>query len=239
MTDDAQDVLNSYLREVDMFAEGLPADERAELIAGLTEHVKAAQAAGQASDVVQARALIARLGEPSSIVRQAAAASDDAAFVRVFRQVRGTARETVAVLLIIMGSFVPIIGWLAGIALAWGSNRLRTGEKLLLTLVVPLGPFGAVAFIFGYLAGETSIICSEGAYGTTDGPYGPVTSVVRIPRSCTHPAMPPTLGLFIALVIAAASVIVPIVVWLRVYKRTTTRRRSASWSVGVPPVPAH
>jgi hypothetical protein len=108
---------------------------------------------------------------------------------------------------------------------------------LLLTVFVPFGPFGAFAFIFGYLAGKTSVICSEGTYGTTDGLNGPVISEIEIPRSCSHPAMPPLLGPAIALVIAAVSVVVPVVIWLRMYRRTTRPQRSARLA-GVPPVPA-
>jgi hypothetical protein len=50
--------------------------------------------------------------------------------------------------------------------------------------------------------------------------------------------MPPLLGLFIALIIGAAAVIVPVVVWLRLYKRTTTHQPLSTSQNELRPVPA-
>jgi uncharacterized membrane protein len=124
MNDDAKDLLDNYLQEITMFAQGLPPEARAELIAGVTEHLRAAQEAGEANDVAAAQALLDRLGAPEAIVRDASGSSrapvDGVTMRRIVRQVRGTGRETIAILLITVGSFVPIIGWVAGMAVAWG-----------------------------------------------------------------------------------------------------------------------
>jgi hypothetical protein len=239
MSNEADDALQDYLQELQMFAQELPAEQRAELLSGIKEHISTAQEAGEITDSASTRAFLDRLGRPELLVQTAASSADTSPKRnRVANRVRVIGRETVALLLITLGSFIPVLGWLAGVALAWGSDRLQRREKLLLTLVVPLGPLGAYGVIFGYLAGKTSVICSEGSYGTTDGLNGPVTSTVIIPRTCTHPAMPPLLGLFIALIIGAAAVIVPVVVWLRLYKRTTTHQPLSTSQNELRPVPA-
>jgi uncharacterized membrane protein len=72
MNDDAKILLENYLQEVSMFAECLPPERRAELLSGITEHLRAAQEAGEAADASTAQALINRLGAPETIVRDAA-----------------------------------------------------------------------------------------------------------------------------------------------------------------------
>jgi hypothetical protein len=57
--------------------------------------------------------------------------------------------ETVALILLLPGSFVPF-GWIAGVVMLWMSRRWKRGDKLIGTFVVPGGlGFIAVALAFG------------------------------------------------------------------------------------------
>lgn len=52
---------------------------------------------------------------------------------------RGTGLEIAAVVLLTAGSSIPFVGWLAGAVLLWVSGVRKWWEKLLGTLVRPLG----------------------------------------------------------------------------------------------------
>lgn len=50
----------------------------------------------------------------------------------------GEAYDVLTVLTLLLGGFlVPVVGWLAGVVLLWGSPRWGTGQKWLGTLVWP------------------------------------------------------------------------------------------------------
>ena len=48
-------------------------------------------------------------------------------------------RDFAALVLLLIGPFVLVIGWLAGVWLLWTSDRWSRGQKLLGTLAWPLG----------------------------------------------------------------------------------------------------
>lgn len=52
---------------------------------------------------------------------------------------------------------IPVVGWLAGVALLWSSTAWTTKEKLLGTFVLP-GGYAALVWLmwFGYSTGEDS-----------------------------------------------------------------------------------
>jgi hypothetical protein len=187
-------LLGDYLARLDAAALHLPPDRRAELMEGIAEHIAAARASGELRDEAAVRTLLDRLGEPEEIV---AAASEDtyggpppswrapAAAPLVPRQ-PGTALELAAVLMLTIGSLLPVVGWLVGVALLWSSRRWRTGEKLLGTLVVPGGPGGAL-----WLSGLTS--GSEMCTTTVIGPgEGFTFEVPGEPPLVPPPAEPPS-----------------------------------------------
>ena len=50
----------------------------------------------------------------------------------------GEAYDVLTVLTLLLGGFlIPLVGWLAGVVLLWGSPRFGTGQKWLGTLVWP------------------------------------------------------------------------------------------------------
>lgn len=131
------DLVADYLRRLETRALSLPPDRRSELLDEIAAHIADARAASATDDEAAVRTLLDRLGTPEEIV--SAAHGAEAPPTTVVRPV-GTGLELAAVLMLTAGSFVPVVGWLVGVVLLWTSSLWRTPEKLLGTLVVPLGP---------------------------------------------------------------------------------------------------
>jgi hypothetical protein len=78
-------------------------------------------------------------------------ASEDPAHARLPKaHHRGLGLEIVAVLMLTVGSLIPVLGWAVGVILLWSSGRWRPSEKLLGTLIVPGGP--GMALLLGAAA---------------------------------------------------------------------------------------
>lgn len=103
----------------------------------------------------------------------------------VIARQKGTWREVAALILLPLGGIVlPVLGWFVGVYLLWTSTVWTSREKLLGTLVLPLGLFGAALLFIG------------GAGGRACSSTGPSTS------TCTGglPTVPAfMLGLFLLL----------------------------------------
>jgi hypothetical protein len=126
---------------------------------------------------------------------------------------RSLFRELLAVLLLTVGSILPVLPWLVGVALLWTSDRWRVGEKLLATLVWPLG-YAGVLVATGFVAtGTTTCVSSASA---ADAPAAP--------EHCSTTGMPETLGIVLLVVLVVA----PLVVNGVLLVRAARRRRAGS-----------
>jgi len=146
MTDTDQ-LVADYLRRLELAAEPLPAERRQELLEDVSAHISDARTAGASSEA-DIQDLLARLGDPDEIVL---AATDG--LVQVKRQPRFRSREVAALLLLPFGGFLYLVGWIAGVALLWTSDRWTSTEKLLGTLVLPFGYLPVL--MLGSLSGRT------------------------------------------------------------------------------------
>ncbi len=217
MTTPSVDTLvEDYLGRLRRAAQALPPDRRDELVEGIAEHLQAARAAGATADEAAVRTLLDRLGEPEEIVAAARDDGEPPAYgygpgpdAPTFTRPPSTGLELAAVLLLTVGSFVPVVGWLLGVALLWSSGRWSWREKLLGTLVVPGGP-GSV-LIFGLIAGGRT--CSSSIATTPDG------TVISQAESCGGFSFPPAVGIVLLLV----SLIGPFVVASILYSRARAR----------------
>jgi hypothetical protein len=207
MTDYSDAIVAEYLRRLDQAAAGLPPDRRAELVGEIAEHISHARASGQAADEAGLRSLLDRLGEPSDIVAEAdegaeggdspppgppgtPGAGGGVGPGGFAPQIVSTRRpsigvEVAAVLLMTVGSIVPVLGWMVGAVLLWTSRRLRAWEKVLMTLVVPGGPF-IVIFLVGLVPTQS---CST--YSSTDS----AGNSIQGPTTCTGFALPLWVGI--------------------------------------------
>jgi hypothetical protein len=240
-------LIEDYLRRLDRAAAALPPDRRSDLLDEIAEHIAVARASGAGDDEAAVRTVLARLGEPEEIV---AAADEDVPTGWGTRgpyaaggwsdapplvpKPRGTGAELAAVLMLTLGSLVPIVGWLVGAVLLWMSSLWRVREKLLGTLVVPLGP-GVALFGGPLLLGPfgRSESCS------TTGGFGPAPGFLQ--GAPVEPSPAPDLpspidggvtvcevsGLsgWVALPLTLVLVVAPIVVAIVLYR--IARRRAA------------
>lgn len=99
-------------------------------------------------------------------------------------------REVAAMLLLLFGGFVFVIGWFAGVLLLWASNRWTTKEKLLGTLIWPFGYASVV--VFSTMPGQ---VCTGG--GTDD-------NGVPFPEVCSGFAFPIWMGVPILILLILA-----------------------------------
>ncbi len=141
----------------------------------------------------------------------------------------GTLRETLAVLMLTGGSvLLPVLGWMAGLALVLTSRRYTAREKAGACLVLPGGLLTGV-LIGAWFAGLTRFTCSSGVSTTTQGLGGPVVpgSVITSGPTCTHSILPGWIGLALSLCVVALSVAGPIWAWSRMRRREVPRSTSS------------
>jgi hypothetical protein len=146
-----------YLRRLRRAAWTMPRARRRELLDQIAAHIAEARAAG----AVPLRRVLDDLGDPKDI----------AATGRVRRRLG--VREVAAVVLLLIGGFIFVAGWVVGLILLWASPRWRWPDKLLGTLV---WPFGYAGVLYGLLAGAfTSAANNAGSfcgYGCTSTSQG-------------------------------------------------------------------
>ena len=202
----AENTVQDYLRRLERAAADLPADRRQDLLDGIREHIADARAAGAAADEAAVRTLLDRLGEPDEIV---AAARDDHEVTSRHGRPARTTLETVAVLMLTAGSFLPVVGWLVGVVLLWTSGLWRVREKVLGTLIFPLGP-GGVLLLGGLMPLGSGKVCSSAPVQ--------VGSSVEPPTVCTSSGPPEWLGAVAVPVLVIAPIVVAIIL-LRAARR--------------------
>jgi hypothetical protein len=230
-------LLRAYLDRLDRCAAVLPADQRTELVEEISRHIADAMAIGQVRTEADMRTLLDRLGEPEEIVAAAGAdAGATSGFPPAPPYIGGapvalraptTTWEGTTVALLTIGSIVPVIGWLAGVAMLWRSRRWRPGEKLLGTLIMPLGPAAVLWFALLPLSSES---CTDGPVISSDGTetyYDP--TMTTVPQVCTHSGL--VLSAWVSIPLILLWLIAPVVVAVVLFKR------AAASAALEPPVP--
>ncbi|MGD0166309.1 MAG: hypothetical protein ABSC51_03345 [Gaiellaceae bacterium] len=153
----------AYLKRLKKAAKGLSRARRKELIGEIELHLREALAAG-ASDA-EALNVLERLGEPAEIVAAAGTTPGQAL------EVHAGKREWLAIALLLIGGFVAVIGWLAGVALLWRSRIWTLRDKLIGTLVLPGGLLALVIAVWinlmsiGHSSSSEPVRC----FSTNDG----------------------------------------------------------------------
>ncbi len=154
MTDTTPQVVRSYLSELDAALRGLPEPVRQEILGGVTEELTGLDASAAA-------ARIEELGDPAFIAAEARAESGvtDAAAPTHPDALWYT---VIASLLVAFGGIVvPVVGWIAGIAMVWLSRAWFTWEKWVATLAAAVLAVVGALVVFGltwvFTAGESAI----------------------------------------------------------------------------------
>lgn len=247
-TDDDQ-LVEDYLRELHIVAQGLPADRRDELIEEITAHI--AEARQSDGSPLAVRNILDRLGDPADIVRAAAdtppgsqawsGASSSAghpAGQPATQPGRAGALELAAVLFLLLGGIViPVLGWFIGVVLLWMSPRWTAKDKLLGTLVWPGGLLApALLVVAGAAAGllaTSATICTS-----SDPVAAPLGSsqgtVAQTATHCTTSGgigLPPWLVITLGLILLILAVAGPIWTASRLLRRA---RQSPAEQVSAP-----
>jgi hypothetical protein len=205
MTDD--ELVAGYLRRLRRASRSLPRPVRRELMEEIAGHIAEARAAGgepAADGSAALRTVLAQLGDPRDIAREAAAATGGRAgrpggleiTAVAFLLGGGLLGLAVGVLGGFAGVLVAIACWLAGAVMLWSSPRWRLSDKILGSLVWP----GGLALPF-LLASRPVQVCSS------SGP-GPGA----VPGCTGGSVLPLWLGIPVATVLVAGPLVVA--VWL-------------------------
>jgi hypothetical protein len=195
-TDRHDALVDDYLRRLEQAAYSLTPERRAELVLEIRDHIADARTSAEvATDEAWTRTLLDRLGSPEEIVAAAAEGEPPPPPAwtpqpPMVQRPAGTGLELAAVLLLTVGSLLPVIGWLAGVICLWASRRWRTWEKLLGTLIIPGGPVGVGLWAAVIIPGQS---CQQPAEG---------------PKTCTGFALHPAVGVPLFLFAVIAPVVV-------------------------------
>ena len=193
-------LVRGYLDDLrSVAAERLGTRRADELVADIGEHLGAAIAGGQPVEDA-----IARLGSPAEIV--AAEAPVATAPPAAAPQARLRVQEIFALVLLLGGIVVLVIGWVVGVVLLWTSDRWSTRDKLIGTLLWPggLGPLLLVGGFTSFTTSEMQECDSSGACTTVAGTSGtpgwvgivivavlvivPLATTIHLARSARVPA---------------------------------------------------
>ena len=234
-TDDDQ-LVEDYLRELHIAAQGLPADRRDELIEEITAHI--AEARQSDGSPLAVRNILDRLGDPADIVRAAAdtppgspawsgapSSAGHPAGQPATQPGRAGALELAAVLFLLLGGIViPVLGWFIGVVLLWMSPRWTARDKLLGTLVWPGGLLApALLVAAGAAAGllATSVTtCTTG--GAVVAPLGSSQQTTQAATHCTTSGgigLPPWLVITLGLILLILAVAGPLWTASRLLRR--------------------
>lgn len=147
MTDVADRIVRTYLRDIERATRDLPRSRRRELLAEMEAHIAEARAELPTGSEAEIRTMLERLGDPREIAAAERGRRDPDAD-------RAVLEGMALALLLVGGVVVPVLGWLVGVVLLWISSRWTVGDKLLGTLVLPGGLLPLVAL--GVLAVNVS-----------------------------------------------------------------------------------
>ncbi len=221
---DADRLIEDYLRRLRAAARRLPRKSREDLLAQVRAHIAEARAAGETDSEAAARNLLDRLGDPEQI----AVAAETAGAQR--SRIGGL--EIAAVVLLLVGGVIFVVGWVVGVVLLWASPRWRWTDKLLGTLVWPGGLMGSllaaeVVSVFGVSSGNVPI-CSSGTVSPAGMPAP--SSHAAVLASCTTTASGSSeWPAWVVITLFAFLVLAPIATatWLVVHARPPMPARDA------------
>jgi uncharacterized membrane protein len=201
----ADQLVDDYLRRLDAALRAVPEARRHEVLDEISEHIAEARAGLDDSDEAGIRNLLDRLGDPAEIAAEARERFGLPA-------TRAGTRETIAVILLLLGGFVGFVGWIVGLILLWISDVWSTRDKLIGTFVLPGGLVFPLLFLIVELT-ATVQECSDAV--------DPITG--RTISSCTGPSNV-VIGLWVvALVVTVLAPIATTIYLTRRMRRLSPR----------------
>jgi len=204
MNEQAQAVVDSYMRDLKRELRALPRDRRKEILEDIEGHIDQSLGENGSATEADARTTLDQLGDPSEIAH-------DARERFGIRPTNFGWQEVAAVILLPVGVFMFGIGWIVGVILLWTSDAWTMREKLIGTFV-PIGGLGLpitlieLELVSGGSSCSSVINQQTGATHTTCADSGTSAGAILI-----------TVGLALLVLLAIA---VPIWLGLRARNRT-------------------
>jgi uncharacterized membrane protein len=190
--------VDAYLKSLDEELRDLPAAGRREILQEIRDHIDSALT--PESGEAEVRNVLERLGDPSEI----AAEARDRFGLRPARA--PGAREVLTLVLLLVGGFLWVVGWVVGAVLLATSTVWTSREKVIGLLVLPGGLLPA--FLLGVLPGGQ--VCSETTIGD------------QVIRECSGATLP----VWFAWAILIVLVIAPI--WAVFFLASRMNRRTSA-----------
>ncbi len=159
MTTQRERVVDEYLERLERSLSDVPAARREEIISEIGSHIDEALAEEPDDSEASVRNVLDRVGDPEDIAAEARDRLD-------IRKPRTSWTDPLAIVLLLVGGFLWLIGWVVGVVLLWLSDVWSTRQKVIGTLVVPGGLFAA--FLVGFMA-TNSISGSNCRTSTVNG----------------------------------------------------------------------
>lgn len=153
-----------YLQRLRHIGRRLPRERRRELVAEIEAHLS--DAIPPEASEADALTALDRLGTPEDIVEAEQTPSVASPRIR-------SIHEWAAIFLLLLGGFVFVVGWIAGLILLWSSRAWSTPQKWIGTLFIPGGLF--TTYILGAAVGSSSVTCTGGSGIPTRCSGGPST----------------------------------------------------------------
>lgn len=142
--------VGEYLDRLERSLRRLPPRQRRAILEEVGEHLDDTLAElGPDPAEAAVRTALDRLGDPDDIAREARARFGMGSGVPSWT-------DALAIVLLLLGGFLWVGWWIAGVVLLWMSNVWSTRDKLVGTLVVPGGLLPAVWWAFRTTSCETS-----------------------------------------------------------------------------------
>jgi uncharacterized membrane protein len=146
----ADRLVDAYLKRLERELADLPRGRRRELVGEIADHIAEARVALPHEGEAEMRTLLDQVGDPADIADEARERFE------VPPRRRGGVVEILALILLLVGGFVFVVGWFVGLVLLWVSEAWTTREKLVGTFVVPGGLAPAFYFTFAAVDGPAS-----------------------------------------------------------------------------------
>jgi uncharacterized membrane protein len=207
----------TYLEALGRALYGLPEPSRSEVYDEIRQHIDD-QLAERGDDANAVPEILDRLGDPNDIAREAGAgyvAPDGYPGAYPGYSMpprRSRLHEIFAVILLAIGGFVFVIGWVVGAVLLWTSDRFTRADKIIGTVLVPGGfATGFLALVIGVGAPVSAQTCYSTSSPAVNG------GTVQLTNHCTGGVS--TTTSIIAIVVTVIMLFGPLYTVIRLSRR--------------------
>lgn len=174
-------MIRAYLDRVSNELQDLPGDERAEIIDDLRQHIEEALGSPEEAGEAEVRNVLDRLGQPAAVAAEARSRHDDhdGMVEDDQRPPENPEPDRTPGALEVGAIILTALFWPVGLLLTWISQRWKTRDKVVATVLPVVGTFGMIVITLGGMV----------AYGS-----GSVGSVVTMaedqPAESSGPVLP-------------------------------------------------